>query len=177
MHSCVHRQWADSGSGPVAQSHPMPRAGKRCQKSMVQPGPQQVLWRGVSPAGCSGQLSKAISIDFCCYRCVASSKNSSLHPKIQFNRVFLGMFCFTWDILGSKSTICSKPVPLSFYFQSLGTAFSHGLATAFQKCERCLFSPAGKNHFGLTKSLHGQHQPDRPSCPFFSFSITRIGTG
>lgn len=111
MSSCVHRQWADPGSRPVAQSHPMLRAGKRCQKSMVQTGPQRVLWPGVSPAGCSGQLSKAISIDFCCYSYIASSKNSSLHPKIQFNCVFLCMFCFTWDILGSKSSICSKPAP------------------------------------------------------------------
>lgn len=30
-------------------------------------------------------------------------------PKIQFNCVFLCMFCYTWDILGSKSSICSKP--------------------------------------------------------------------
>lgn len=60
----------------------------------------------------------------------------------------------------------SSPFAQSFYFQSLGIALSHGLATAFQKCERCLFSLAGKNHFGLTKSLHGQHQTGLPVLSF-----------
>lgn len=54
-----------------------------------------------------GSCLKAISIDFCCYSYVVSSKNSSLYPNIQLNCVFTHMFCFSWDIMGSKSSFAS----------------------------------------------------------------------
>lgn len=59
MGGYLRRQRADPGHGPVAHSHPMLRAGKRCQKSVLQTGPQWVLWWGFSSAGHSGQLPKS----------------------------------------------------------------------------------------------------------------------
>lgn len=54
-----------------------------------------------------GGCLKAISIDFCCYSYVVSSKNSPLYPNIQLNCVFTCMFCFSWVIKGSKSSFAS----------------------------------------------------------------------
>lgn len=65
-----------------------------------------------------GDCLKALSIDFCCYSYVASSKNSSLYPYIQLNYVFTCMFWFSLDITGSKSSfasiscICSRSISL-----------------------------------------------------------------
>ena len=57
-------------------------------------------------AALGGSL-KAIPIDFCCCSYVVHSKNSSLYPNAQLNCVFTCMFCFSWDVMGSKSSFAS----------------------------------------------------------------------